>query len=613
MKRNVFLFLSILLVLTGCSLSEDVTPPPELATRQAVEQKPQATQQRPAPETQATKEEERSTPETPPDLSQGEQLYLENCEPCHGSAGLGEGSMSANLDVRPPLLGDPEFASSVLPSDWYLTVTQGRMERFMPPFVNLTDTQRWDVVAYALSLSVSSDQLEQGAVVYQETCIDCHGERGEALAPAVNLRGAALFTNTSLDDYYAVITQGKGSMPALEGALSESERFAAAAYVRTLAFSEKVTAAEPATDASMGSIYGSIENGTEGADLPHGLMVTFIAFDGNQLVFEEEIPVDADGKFEVQDLEIVPGRIFGALTEYQGVRYFNTAGHMLEDSLSLELPLTVFETTTDDSLLVVDRLHLIFDYSIEGVVEVSELLLMTNTGDRTIAEPDGVNDIRVPLPKGFSNLYFADSTELMRFTEDADGFVIHEAFIPGEAVEVYFSFTLPYERSLEYQQPVDYPVEAIVILKTQGPPSINGEGLSEVGARDMGGLVMESYRMDPLDRGEILELRLSGRHPAKTDSSSTTNLIVGAVALGLTLIALFIIWWRWSQRLESTVEYDDETMPEEPRDREALIRAIAALDDRFEAGEIKETAYKERREELKRTLKALLESAAEHD
>ncbi len=54
-------------------------------------------------------------------------------------------------------------------------------------------------------------------------------------------------------------------------------------------------------------------------------------------------------------------------------------------------------------------------------------------------------------------------------------------------------------------------------------------------------------------------------------------------------------------------------MPEEPRDREALIRAIAALDNRFEAGEIKETAYKERREELKRTLKALLESAAEHD
>ncbi len=610
MKRNVFLFLLILLVLTGCSLSEDVTPPPELATRQAAEPIPQATQQRPAPEPRATQMEERTTPERPPDLNQGEQLYLENCAVCHGPAGLGGGAMSANLDVKPSLLGDPALASSALPSDWHLTVTQGRMERFMPPFVNLSDTQRWDVVAYALSLSVSSDQLAQGEIVYQEICTDCHGERGEALAPSVDLRDATLFTKTSIDDFYTVITKGVGSMPALEGALSENERIAAAAYVRTLAFSEEIAAAEPASDMSTGSVYGSIENGTAGADLPHGLMVTFIAFDGNQLVFEKEIPVDADGLFEVQDLEIVPGRIFGALTEYQGVRYFNTAGHMLDDSLSLVLPLTVYETTTDESNLVVDRLHLIFDFSIEGVVEVSELLLMTNTGDRTIAGQDGVNDIRVTLPKEFSNLYFADSPELMRFTEDADGFVMHEAFIPGDAVETYFSFTLPYERSLEYQQPVDYPVEAIVILKTQGPPSISGEGLIEVGARDMGGLVMESYRMDPLDQGEILELRLSGRHPAQMDSSSTTNLIIGAVALGLTLIALFFIWWRWAQGQGSTVESEDEPAPDEPRDREELIRAIAALDDRFEAGEIKETVYKKRREELKRALKALLEGGA---
>ncbi len=612
MKRKVFLLLLFLLVLTGCSLSEDVTPPPELATRQAAEPTPQATQQRPAPEAQATRVEERSTPERPPDPNQGEQLYLENCAVCHGPAGVGGGAMSANLEIQPSLLGDPAFASGALPSDWYLTVTQGRMERFMPPFVNLSDAQRWDVVAYALSLSVLSDQLEQGAIVFQETCIDCHGERGEALAPAVDLRDAKLFTNTSLDDYYAVITNGVGSMPALEGTLNESERIAAAAYVRTLAFSEEIEAAEPTSDASTGSVYGSIENGTEGVDLPQDLEITFIAFDGNQLVFEEEIPVDADGMFEVQDLEIVPGRIFGALTEYQEVRYFNTAGHMLEDSLSLVLPLTVFETTSDDSNLVINRLHLIFDFSIEGVVEVSELLLMTNTGDRTIAGQDGFNDIRITLPKDFSNLYFADSPELMRFTEDADGFVMHDAFIPGEAVEVYFSFTLPYERSLDYQQPVDYPVEAIVILKTQGPPSISGEGLSEVGARDMGGLVMESYRMDPLEKGETLELRLSGRHPAQTGSSSTTNLIVGAVALGLTLIALFFIWWKWSQGQESIIEYDDETALEEPRDRETLISAIVALDDRFEAGEITETVYRKRREELKRTLKALLESA-EHD
>ena len=611
MKQKVLLSLLIILVFTGCSLAEDVTPPPELATRQAVEQLPQATQQRPAPEQQATQVDKLAAPERPYDLDQGEQLYLENCKTCHGPAGLGDGTMSANLDVQPSPLGDPAFASSVLPSDWYLVVTQGRMDRFMPPFVNLSDSQRWDVVAYALSLSVSSDQLEQGEFVYQETCVDCHGEGGEALAPAVDLRDVALFTENSLDDFYTLIAQGKGSMPALEGTLSESERLAAAAYMRTLAFGKEKTAAETTSDVSTRSIYGSIENGTEGADLPHDLEVTFFAFDGNQLAFEKEIPVDADGKFEIQDLEIVPDRIFGAVTEYQGVRYFNMAGNMLEDSLTLELPLTVYETTTDDGLIVVERLHLFFDYSIEGVVEVSELLLVTITGDRTISGQDVLNELRVTLPKDFSNLRFADSPELMRFTEDADGFVIDEVFIPGEAVEVYFSFTLPYERRLDYQQPVDYPIEAIVILKTQGLPSVTGEGLSELGVRDMGGTLMESYRMDPLERGEVLELRLTGRHPARADSSSTTSLIIGAAALGLTLIVLFFGWRRWAQGYESRVTSAVATAPEEPRDRGELIRAIAALDEMNDAGEVTGMAYRERREALKRTLKELIES--EHD
>ena len=374
---------------------------------------------------------------------------------------------------------------------------------------------------------------------------------------------------------------------------------------------EEAAAPETPSDQGTGSVYGSIENGTEGAELPRDLEVTFFAFDGNQLAFEDEVQVDADGSFIIQDLEIVPGRIFGVFTEYQGVRYFNTAGHMLEDNHSLELPLKVYETTTDDELIVVERLHMILETSLEGVVEVSELMFLTNTGDQTINGQDGLNEIRITLPKNFTNLRFPDSAALMRFTETADGFVIQEPFVPGETVEIFFNFTLPYQRSLEYRQPADYPFEAIVILKAEGPPSISGDGLSALGARDMGGIFMESYRMDPLERDEILELRLSGRHPARVDSSSTTNLIIGAAVLCLALIVLFYGWWRWSRRYESADEYDVETAPEEPSDKEALIRAIAALDEMNEAGEVTGTAYTKRREALKHTLRGLIES--EHD
>ncbi|HUS83918.1 MAG TPA: hypothetical protein VMX56_02145, partial [Anaerolineales bacterium] len=62
---------------------------------------------------------------------------------------------------------------------------------------------------------------------------------------------------------------------------------------------------------------------------------------------------------------------------------------------------------------------------------------------------------------------------------------------------------------------------------------------------------------------------------------------------------------------ESRVTSAVAAAPEEPLDRGELIRAIAALDEMNDAGEVTGMAYRERREALKRTLKELIES--EHD
>ena len=43
-----------------------------------------------------------------------------------------------------------------------MMVTLGNIENFMPPFASLSDQERWDVVAYAQSLSTTSEQISQG-------------------------------------------------------------------------------------------------------------------------------------------------------------------------------------------------------------------------------------------------------------------------------------------------------------------------------------------------------------------------------------------------------------------------------------------------------------------
>ena len=129
------------LLISGCSLAGDITPPPALATAQMALS---AELQTPAP---------LIPPATQPDLAAGAIIYAEKCAACHGLQGLGDGELAEGLAFEPAPLGDPEFARQADPAEWYQVVTIGNLDRLMPGFVSLTDQQRWDVVGYALSLS----------------------------------------------------------------------------------------------------------------------------------------------------------------------------------------------------------------------------------------------------------------------------------------------------------------------------------------------------------------------------------------------------------------------------------------------------------------------------
>ena len=142
--------------LGGCtfSLAEDVTPPPnsELSA---------------APATV-----EPVMPSSPPDVSRGEVLYAQKCAPCHGIGGLGDGEQSVNLPVAVPAIGTAELARQNPPMQWFLIVSEGNMDNFMPPFAGSLDTQqRWDVLAYVYSLSGELALDDAGNLVETEVSL----------------------------------------------------------------------------------------------------------------------------------------------------------------------------------------------------------------------------------------------------------------------------------------------------------------------------------------------------------------------------------------------------------------------------------------------------------
>jgi len=613
MKKAFALLTFILIFISACNLAGDITPPPALATQQAILPKPTPLPSTSIPADEPEANEVISPPEQAPDLMNGGLIYAEKCEPCHGDTGMGDGSMSGNLEITPTQLGATDIARSAVPAEWYEIVTEGRMNRFMPPFSSLSDSERWDVVGFALSLSMLQTELDRGEERYTELCADCHGTEGEKVQGGATLSDPVFMATRSLEDMAEVIANGGDTMPAFQGVIDEEDLWGIGAYVRFVASEGELTEVTDDADQQgeiLGTIMGTTITGTTEMAPPENLEVTLIAFDGDQPVLTETAVTDGAGDFEFTDLEIVPGRIFGAFIEHEGVRYYSTAAHFFEDASILELPIVVFESTSDRDDLELERVHLVLDYAVEDLVNISELWLISNTGDTTIVSEEGSGVLEIPLPDGYQDLRLTDATSFAELSISDGSVILQDPILPGETLDLVFSFTLPYERSRAFQQPMTIPAGAIVVLTAEDSPEIQGEGVEDQGVRDMGGVRFRTYEIEPPATGEALAFDLSGRHPASASLMDSSNLVISIGVLGLALVLVGIGWRYVGSRSpekgeEPVIEIDAS------RDKETLLHAIAALDDVFEAGEVSEEEYKKQRSELKDELSGLMTN--EHD
>jgi mono/diheme cytochrome c family protein len=625
MKRTISILFLTVFLLAGCSLAGDVTPPPGLEAQQNAQPLPTLAPADP-PAAQPAESPHQNFPVSAPDLENGAAIYADKCEPCHGPQGLGDGSQAADLPIPAAPLGNPEFMRTARPVDWFQMVSEGNLERFMPGFSSLNEAERWDVVAYALSLAVANEEIASGSENYIQFCGECHGASGEGTSSGPILADLFLGAGSSVEQVFFTISLGAGdSMPAYEDDLSEDQRWALAAYIQQLGLTagegQQPEIAEPAVDPelALGSISGQVVNGS-GEGLPVEFEVQLHAYDGQDEVISESIAVGSDGRYSFPDLELVPGRLFFVSAEYQGNEYLSDVAHLATEG-SLDLPLTVYETTSDTSQVRVDRLHVLLDFLVEDRIEVVELLVLSNPTNRSITAEDGKGVLQVTLPEGAANLSFEDGVLGERFIATDDGFIDQAPLLPGfSSSQLVFSFTLPYKNKLEYEQTLDYPVDAVVLITQDGGPVVEGDALTDMGAQVISGTTLRSYSSGSFQPGDVLEFTVKGRPlgaAGEAGAAATglpTGVLVGVGAFGLVLIAGGLWLWGRNKNLDkkSETELEDHSSAESisvDETNEAILQIIADLDDAFEAGELEETEYQRRRSELKQRLISRMSSS----
>lgn len=599
--RHAIIFTGAALLLAACNftLAADVTPPPGY-----VSPTPPATL---GP----------LFPASAPDPNNGAAIFAEKCAPCHGVSGMGDGPQSASLPVSVAALGLPQTARKASPAAWYGVVTQGNLEKFMPPFNSLSDQERWDVVSYALSLHVTAEQLESGKNLFNASC---------DAACAQKFTDLNTMSALSEDDIIAMIRTGDG---AFGSSFNDVDAAAVAAYIRTLTFAAQTTpttasvtetpiaaeagtpAAESTSDSAFvpgtGLISGSIDNQT-GAVLPADLKVTLRGFEHGTDASATEVlnlegVVNADGTYLFENIDFPENRIYLTEVVFNGITYQSEYLVIKPGMTDFTLaPITVYATSEDYSVLKVEALQYYFDYANQTDVQILAVYSIINPTDKAILIKIGASK-EIPfikMPEGIFNVGYETSQDSAKLLSTEDGFAM-----PPTTDKPYGLIALASiakDKTITIKQLAVLPIEEVMLLVPAGVTA-KGQTLVDGGPHDFQGGTFNMYTSNRMNAGDTFSFTLSGA-PGSTavnpDLTQNQNLLIGIGALGVAFIVAGI-WLYWRDRRSGRDTFEDEDA--DYADTDSVLDAIVAIDDLHREGKISDPTYQKRRAELKNSLK----------
>lgn len=562
----------------------------------------------------------------PPSVRNGQTLYAENCAPCHGDAGWGDGPTAAELPKGATALADPAIARLATPAEWFEIVKEGRMAAYMPPWKNrLSDAQIRDVVAYSLFLQTSEPELAQGEAVWDEQCAACHGPDGAGAGPQAvaaglampDLTDPALTASRSLSDWYTVTSQGLGAMPGFAGTLSEAEIWAAVQVARTFAVPP---AAATTVLTGTGRLTGQVTNGTTGQ--PVAATVTLNTFENFEPLATREVQTGPDGVFIFENLPTGSQYVFLASTIYGDNNFGSEIVSFPAGETELTAPLTIYETSATPGEIRVNLAQWFVD-SHQGALLIGELYRINHDSDRVYVGGEEVAPgqnavLRFNLPPGATSVVLDGGEIGGRFIRTAEGVVDTQPLLPG-ASQVLLRYLLPYDGTkAEFAHSVPYPVDQLNVLVVEGPEVTTD--LQSLGPQTVAEQQWNSFEAANLPAGEPVSLRLSDL--ARAQSAAVTppggsdavvahnpGVLVGIGAAALVVIVgvfgaylLFRPQAPAAAEVAPTVAAAPVVEVDPAAERQRLLASIAQLDDLYASGGLDEESYQRARAAQKRSL-----------
>jgi hypothetical protein len=220
--------------------------------------------------------------------------------------------------------------------------------------------------------------------------------------------------------------------------------------------------------------------------------------------------------------------------------------------------------------------------------------------------------VNYTLPSEATNLRFQSGTPDGRFILTEEGFADTMGVPPGTGqYQVMFVYDMPYNRKMELVQELTLPVQSVIVLVPESGMRIRSDQLQDNGSRDIQGVNYRLFAVDTLNAGDQLAFTLSGNGQGNASAASLIDIdgsdttLIGLFVLGGAVVVAGV----WYYRRRKTIKGDGMDGISEADaydDPDSVMDAIIALDDLYQADELPEGAYRERRAELKTRLQDLL-------
>lgn len=301
--------------------------------------------------------------------------------------------------------------------------------------------------------------------------------------------------------------------------------------------------------AQSGLIAGQVANGTQSPAAPLANQpVMLYVYQGEELASQKDALTDSQGRFAFAELALDEKARYLLATNYAGVDYFSDWLALSAAAPSLEQPLTVYETTSDDGEIAIQPHHIVLAFD-QGDIVAQEIVFAENRGLRTFigagerVTADQAATLRFSLPLEATDLSFADPVTQQNIMRTPDGFVDTRPVPPGQWEYVY-TYRLAAEGRYTLRKKLPYPTERLNLLVADVGAQVTAAQLEAQGQRAMQGESYLYWTQEGLPRGaelliELDQLPTASSQPAPVQAPEQPNALLGWAGLALVALAVF--------------------------------------------------------------------------